>query len=399
MFFIPVSIFAETGNPIINQTLKNLKGAHFFTIVKLSKMNFSLDTTVLKASPYIKFISKKDDTYKSSKYKFKFYEAINSNKNFDLTLMDGNNWHSLVKFKGDSISKLLSFSFNDDENNSYSNFKSNFPFYSILFFPDKYFNFFINWKLISEEKIENEDTWLFEYNFKHDLGYDVSYKINICKSDTFLRRFSIICSNYEKRPELIEVYLRLDITSHTSLGENCDSIFDINKQIQKFNKGKSELNESNIDKKTINRIKLDTAEILLNSIMIKMNGDSTKLSIFKDRWILVDFWYIGCFPCYKAMDFFNKMAVKYKENGLIVYGINPIDNDRKALSRLFNEKGLTYQYLIDPKGNCKKLLGISGFPTLFLISPDNKLVWQHFGYTTSMDAELEKILEKNILNK
>ena len=84
---------------------------------------------------------------------------------------------------------------------------------------------------------------------------------------------------------------------------------------------------------------------------------------------------------------------------MVIYGINPIDNDRKALSRLFNDKGLTYQYLIDLKGKCRNEIGISGFPRMFLISPDQKIVWQHFGYTTDMDAELEKIITDKMAGK
>ena len=225
---------------------------------------------------------------------------------------------------------------------------------------------------------------------------------SVSVSRMFLRRFTVICSEYEKLHELIEVYTQLDIISHRQLNDDCDTIFDINYQMQKYNSfNKNDKLNNKKENKTESNILIakDTAKILINSNFITMNGDSIKLSSLKGKWILLDFWYVGCYPCYKAMDFFNKINQKYKNSNLVIYGINPIDNDRKALSRLFNDKGLTYQYLIDPKGKCRNEIGISGFPRMFLISPDQKIVWQHFGYTTDMDAELEKIITDKMAGK
>lgn len=402
LIIIPFIIIScsKAQNPILKEALSKIKSANAYNIKISQKMSFNLDTTFVEASPYVRFISKNSENYKSSKAKFLFYESINSDKWFDLTVMDGNNWH-IASTNNKGKQELESFNLKDDteNNNSYENFKSNFSRYSILFYPNQYFYPFDKWELISDEKINKEDTWLFEHNFRNESGFNVKYKINISKADTFLSRFTIICSEYEKLHDLLEVFLQVDILSHITLGEDCDTIFDIKKQIQMFNNDNKKTNISDFDNKLVKQINKDTAGILLNTSMITMKGDSIKLSSIKGKWILVDFWYVGCYPCYKAMDFFNKMDAKYKDKGLVIYGINPIDNDRKALSRLFNDKGLTYQYLIDSKGSCRNNIGISGFPRMFLISPDYKIVWQHYGYTTSMDAELEKIIEDKITRK
>ncbi|NVN95022.1 MAG: TlpA family protein disulfide reductase [Bacteroidetes bacterium] len=386
-----LSSCSKAENPIISTAFNKIKNANSYNIRIIQLNSFTTDTTITYASPLIKFISKNDVNYELSAYKFLYFEESKDTGNwFNLTLMDGNNWY---------IKKDVLNTYNLKDDNNYANFKSNFSDYSVLFYPKDYFSRIFNWELKNEEKIENENTWLFERSYKDKQGFNVLLKANISKVDTFLRQFTIICSDYEKLHEPLEIFYKLDILSHKSLGTDCDSIFDINIQKNKFNKENKNISPIISDIKSSDKIIKDTADILLNSNLMNMNGDVTKLSSNKGKWILVDFWYVGCYPCYKAMDFLNKMAVKYKDNGLVIYGINPMDNDRKALTRLFNDKGLTYQYLIDPKGNCVKKIGITGYPTMYLISPDNKIVWQHYGYTPSMDAELEKIIENNITRK
>ena len=400
LFFLFSNIvFANIGNPILDNAFNKIKTAQSYKIQFFKKMNFKEDTAITIAFPFIKHLTKKESRFKSSLLKFLFFEPSNSNKWFDLTVMDGNKWHILSSLNNKEP-EVRTYELSNE--NSIANFKSNFNLYSILFFPNKYYNIFKKWDPISDEKIDNEDTWAFEYKFKHELGFNIRYILNINKADTFLRRFTVICSEYEKLHELIEVYTQLDIISHRQLNDDCDTIFDINYQMQKYNSfNKNDKLNNKKENKTESNILIakDTAKILINSNFITMNGDSIKLSSLKGKWILLDFWYVGCYPCYKAMDFFNKINQKYKNSNLVIYGINPIDNDRKALSRLFNDKGLTYQYLIDPKGKCRNEIGISGFPRMFLISPDQKIVWQHFGYTTDMDAELEKIITDKMAGK
>ncbi len=390
----------KSQNKILSTAFNKIKFFNSYNIKYYSKNNFSIDTNVKDATPFIKHIPINNDIYKTLKIKYFFYEPANSKKWFDFTIMNGNKWY-IADFIENKILNIdtLDLTLKNENYNYYEDFISNFEQYSILFYPNKYYNIFKNWNYISDEKIDNNETWLFEYNFKIDNSIKVNYKININQSDTFLKRFTVNCFEYEKLHELIDVYTQLNINSYKSLDNNYDSIFDLNYQINNFKNNNNLEKKKEIQIKNIINTGKDTAKILINSNFITMNGDSIKLSSIKGKWILVDFWYVGCYPCYKAMDFFNKINQKYKNSNLVIYGINPIDNDRKALSRLFNDKGLTYQYLIDPKGKCRYNVGLSGFPQLFLISPDQKIVWQHFGYTTDMDAELEKIIEEKISNK
>lgn len=384
-------------DPILKKAADKINGAYSYQIKYYSKQSFNLDTSIFEANPYIKHFAINDINYKNKKLKYQFFENINSKNWFDFTLMDGNNWYiGNYNENGKYIIDTMNLVVEYKNFNHLEDFKSNFSAYKILFQPFEYINAFSKWKFISEEKINNSDTWLFEYNFDNEQGFKVKYKLNISKADTFLSRFTVICTEYEKLHEILDVYTQLDIISHKTLNNNDDTIFDIKNKIHKT---KTENKITSPEKNKINIPAKDTAKILINSNFITMNGDSIKLSSLKGKWILVDFWYVGCYPCYKAMDFFNKINQKYKNSNFVIYGINPIDNDRKALSRLFNDKGLTYQYLIDPKGKCRNEIGISGFPRMFLISPDQKIVWQHFGYTTDMDAELEKIITDKMAGK
>ena len=61
-----------------------------------------------------------------------------------------------------------------------------------------------------------------------------------------------------------------------------------------------------------------------------LSGKAITLSSLKGKVVLVDFWASWCGPCRESMPFLEKLSKSYRDQGLVVLGVN-IDNDAAAV--------------------------------------------------------------------
>ncbi len=121
----------------------------------------------------------------------------------------------------------------------------------------------------------------------------------------------------------------------------------------------------------------------------------TKLSSANNTYelVLFDFYYQSCFPCLKAIPTLNKLSKKYdlKGKGLLVAGINNIDPVDDRFYEFIKRKQISYPLVISPN-NLNKEFKVLGYPTLFLMNRNGKLIYSSEGYSEQLEAELEKII-------
>jgi peroxiredoxin len=126
------------------------------------------------------------------------------------------------------------------------------------------------------------------------------------------------------------------------------------------------------------------------------SGKLFKLSDFKGKYVLVDFWASWCHPCREENPRVLKAYNRFKEKGFTVVGIS-IDQDkmRSQWLKAINEDGMPWTQLVDPAGDAKGaavLYGVKAIPSNFLIGPDGKIIARNL-----RGDNLEKTLE-NILH-
>lgn len=57
---------------------------------------------------------------------------------------------------------------------------------------------------------------------------------------------------------------------------------------------------------------------------------------------------------------------------------------------------MNYSTLLDERGKVGKLYNVSGYPHLFLLDGDGKLVYDKIGYLRGEEAEIEKQIKKAV---
>ena len=123
-------------------------------------------------------------------------------------------------------------------------------------------------------------------------------------------------------------------------------------------------------------------------------GDTVRLTDFKGKVVLVDFFYKSCAPCCAALPILLSLHEKYKDRGVVVVGIDPYDNPVKdEMVTFLAKRGITYTVLFSDH-ELSKAYRVHAFPTLFILDRDGKIVEIHTGFSKEMGTELEEQLQK-----
>lgn len=123
-------------------------------------------------------------------------------------------------------------------------------------------------------------------------------------------------------------------------------------------------------------------------------GDSISLADLRGKIVLIDFFYKSCAPCCAALPTLQRIHEKYKEQGVVVIGIDPYDDPVKADMADFIEKRSVGYTVVFSDRELPQKYRVTGYPTLFFINREGKIVKYHEGFSASMEEEVEKQIQK-----
>ena len=107
-----------------------------------------------------------------------------------------------------------------------------------------------------------------------------------------------------------------------------------------------------------------------------VNDSPVKLSSFKGKVVLIDFWASWCGPCRASIPSVIKLYDKYKAKGFEVFGVS-IDNKKKDWIKAIAQDKITYPQVNDKAGWYSKtteVYGVNAIPNTFLLDKTGKIV-------------------------
>ena len=123
-------------------------------------------------------------------------------------------------------------------------------------------------------------------------------------------------------------------------------------------------------------------------------GDSISLADLRGKIVLIDFFYKSCAPCCAALPTLQRMHEKYKEQGVVVIGIDPYDDPVKAeMADFLAKRGIDYTVVFSDRELPQKY-HVTGYPTLLFINEKSKIEKVHEGFSQTMEQELEEQIQK-----
>ena len=98
--------------------------------------------------------------------------------------------------------------------------------------------------------------------------------------------------------------------------------------------------------------------------------------------IIVDFWYTHCPPCVRAMPYLSDLYKEYEEKGLIVLGLNSVDNQPRSMDGLnsfLSKRNLSYPVILT-NPSVDIIYKINGYPTMYIIDLDGNIAFVEMGF-------------------
>jgi cytochrome c biogenesis protein CcmG, thiol:disulfide interchange protein DsbE len=106
------------------------------------------------------------------------------------------------------------------------------------------------------------------------------------------------------------------------------------------------------------------------------DGGTIRLSDYRGKAVVLNFWASWCEPCKKEAPLLQETWERYRDDGLVVLGIDA--QDFKSDAREFVERyGLTYPIAYDGNGASLGRFGNTGFPETWFMGRDGRLVGEH----------------------
>lgn len=131
----------------------------------------------------------------------------------------------------------------------------------------------------------------------------------------------------------------------------------------------------------------------------KWGGGELKLSDYRGKIVILDFWATWCGPCQRSLPHVEKVYQAVKSQAVAVIGVCVWDKkDAYDAWVPKNKNKYTFQFAFDPEGRgennvAKKLYKVSAIPTTYIIDKDGKVADAILGYDEN-DKRIEAALEK-----
>lgn len=124
------------------------------------------------------------------------------------------------------------------------------------------------------------------------------------------------------------------------------------------------------------------------------SGETVKLSDYRGKKVILNFWATWCPPCKAEMPHMQKYYEKNKDNDMTILAVNltALDKGRDAIDQFVKDYGLTFPIALDEKNKVGTEYQALTIPTSYIISPDGIITKKYVG---PMDEDImEKLLKE-----
>jgi peroxiredoxin len=124
-------------------------------------------------------------------------------------------------------------------------------------------------------------------------------------------------------------------------------------------------------------------------------GAPIRLSDYKGKVVLLNFWATWCHGCVLEIPWFIKFHEQYKDRGFSVIGVS-MDEDWKPVKAYVEEKKVNYPVVIGNEG-LRKLYGLNSMPMSLLIGRNGTIAASYTGVVAkdACEAKIRTLLQES----
>lgn len=125
--------------------------------------------------------------------------------------------------------------------------------------------------------------------------------------------------------------------------------------------------------------------------LTSLTGTTYSLESLKGKWVLIDFFFRSCYPCMKAFPILHDLQEKYAAQGLIVIGMDGVDQNDEQFQAFLSKHRINYPVILGV-GEMEQRYQVSGYPTIYLIDPKGVIRYAASGVGHDMEAEIGRLI-------
>lgn len=167
------------------------------------------------------------------------------------------------------------------------------------------------------------------------------------------------------------------------------ALFTFSANVLSIEAGRDLLKQNNLENTiTLNKSADKAPDFALKSV----DGKTVKLSDYKGKVVIIDFWATWCPPCRKGIPDLISIQKEFKKN-VVIIGIS-LDADKtlKDVPGFVKEYNINYPIVYGDDKVVADYGGIQGIPTAFVIDKNGNLVDKHVGLVPK-ETYVKKIKE------
>jgi peroxiredoxin len=158
---------------------------------------------------------------------------------------------------------------------------------------------------------------------------------------------------------------------------------------------KSDENNSVRNKESVGSEVVEIGKPAPDFELVTLKGESVRLSDYKGKKVILNFWATWCPPCKAEMPHMQKFYEENKDNGIEILAVNLTDKDngKESIQSFVERYGLTFEIPLDEKGVIGTQYQAITIPTSYMIDSNGMISEKIVG---PMDEEMMVTLTENM---
>ena len=120
-----------------------------------------------------------------------------------------------------------------------------------------------------------------------------------------------------------------------------------------------------------------------------LNGRVVSLRSLRGKVVIVDFWASWCAPCREEMPVLNRLQERYREQGLVVIGVN-VDNNVRNARTFLRRTPVQFRIVHDPGKEVADRYNPPRMPSSYLVDRRGVIRHVHEGFRSGDAAVIER---------
>jgi peroxiredoxin len=126
-----------------------------------------------------------------------------------------------------------------------------------------------------------------------------------------------------------------------------------------------------------------------NFTLTNVNGAPVKLSDYRGKVVLLNFWATWCGPCKSEIPWFIEFEKMFKDRGFAALGVSMDEDGWQAVQPFVKQRAINYPVMLGDDRVAQLYGGIESLPSTFLIDREGRIAYVHLGLVSRGEYEAD----------